>query len=762
MKPATQTTVTDTAPLNDRRTSQAATRPGPLGRLAGLSFRRRGLVILSWLFGLGLVVALSSAFGGNFTNSVALHGSDSQQAQNLLQQRFPAQSGATVDVVVRADDVTNSAVRGRVESLLDQLKGMPHVADAADPYASAAAISSDRRTLDASLYLDVANPNDMPTVDTKRLLATADEASGDGLQIVLGGAAIQKAEQAKTGSTELIGLVTAAAILLITFGSVVAAGLPLAIAVGGLVVSSSLIGVAAAVVDVPNFAPTIGAMLGIAVGIDYALLMVTRFREWRAVGLDPESATVATLDTAGRAVLVAGTTVIVSMAGLFALGMSIMNGVAIVSMVAVLIVMAAAVTLFPALLGYLGRSIDRLRLPLGRSAAARTAADGHVVPAAGWLRWSAFVQRHGVLATAAGVVALAVLAAPFLGIHFAIPDAGNDPKSNSSRQAYDMLAEGFGPGSTAPLMVVADLSSAHDRAVVERLHTDLADTPGVAQVSPPHINPAGDAALITVEPATGPQETATEDLVKNLRDSAIPAATNGTGAHAHVGGWTARNIDLNAAIVDRLPFLIGGVVVVAMLLLLVAFRSLTIAITAAVMNLLSVAAAYGVLAYFFDGGWAGRLIGIDTATPVAGYVPVIMFTILFGLTMDYEVFLISRMRETWVRSRDNNQAILSGVAGTGRIITAAAAIMIVVFAALTTIDDVTFKAFGVGMVAAILIDATIVRMLLVPAVMQLLGHRNWWQPTAFERWLPELHIEGRPDTFLPPSTHAEPALSTAT
>lgn len=747
--------------LDNRRTSPAAPRPGPLGRLAGLSFRCRGRVVLAWLFGLGLAVVLSSAFGADFTNSVALHRSDSQQAQNLLQQRFPARAGATVDVVARADDVTSTAVRVRVETLLHQLNGMPHVSGSTDPYVSPDTISSDRRTLTARLYLDVANPNDMPTAATKDLLAVADTASGDGMQIALGGAAVQKAEQAKTGSSEVLGVGTAAVILLITFGSVVAAGLPLAMAIGGLVVSSSLIGLAAAVVDVPNFAPTIGAMLGIAVGIDYALLMVTRFREWRAAGLDPESATIATLDTAGRAVLVAATTVIVSMAGLFALGLSIMNGVAIVSMLAVLIVLGAAVTLFPALLGYLGRRIDRLRVPLGRRRPARTAADGHVAPAARWLRWSAFVQRHSVLATVASVVLLAVLAAAFLGIHFAIPDASNNSKSTSSRQAYDMLAEGFGPGSTAPLMVVADLSKAHDHTVVERLHADLARTPGVAEVSPPSINPVDDAALITVEPSAGPQDTDTEHLVHTLRDNAIPAATDGTGAQAHVGGWTATNIDLNASIVDRLPYLIGGVVLVSMLLLLVAFRSTTIAITAAAMNLLSVAAAYGVLAYFFHGGWAGKLIGIDTATPIAGYVPVIMFTILFGLSMDYEVFLISRMRETWVRTGDNSRAIASGVAGTGQIITAAAAIMIVVFGSLAAIDDVTFKAFGVGMVAAILIDATIVRMLLVPAVMHLLGRRNWWQPAALERWLPQLHVEGRPDTFLPPLDHPEPAVSPA-
>jgi RND superfamily putative drug exporter len=754
--------MTDVSTLENRRDSLLAPRPGPLGRLAGLSFRRRGTVLLAWLLGLGIAVGLSSAFGGDSaTTGVALKGSDSYRAQSLLQERFPAQSGDRVDVVVRADDVTRPEVQGRVAALLDRLDGMPHVAKVEDPYVSEAAVSPDGRTLVARIYLDVASPNDMPIDDTERLLAVAEQAEGDGLEVALGGGAVQVADQAEGGSTEILGLVAAAVVLLITFGSVVAAGLPLAVAIGGLVVSSSLVGLVAALVDVPDFAPIIGAMLGIAVGIDYALLMVTRFREWRAAGLDPESATVATLDTAGRAVLVAGCTVIVSMCGLFAMNLSIMNGTAVVSMVAVLIVMAAAITLFPALLGYLGRRIDRLRLPLGRRRVAQVSADGHVVPAAGWVRWSRLVQRHSALAAMGSVTLLVVLAAPFLGIHFAIPDAGNNPEDTSSREAYDTLAEGFGPGSTAPLMVVADLSGAGDDTAVERLRVDVSATAGVAEVSPPQLNPAGDTALFTVEPTTGPQETATEDLVKTLRDSVIPAATAGTGAQAHVGGRTATTIDLNASLVDRLPYLIGGVVIVSMLLLLVAFRSIVIAVKAAVMNLLSVAAAYGVLAYFLEGGWAGGLIGIDSPAPVAGYVPVIMFALLFGLSMDYEVFLISRMSETWVRTRDNDRAILSGVAGTGRVITAAATIMIVVFAALITIDNVVMKAFGVGMVAAILIDATIVRMLLVPAVMHLLGRRNWWQPRLFERWVPHLHVEGRPDTYLQHVDDAEPILSAA-
>jgi RND superfamily putative drug exporter len=334
-------------------------------------------------------------------------------------------------------------------------------------------------------------------------------------------------------------------------------------------------------------------------------------------------------------------------------------------------------------------------------------------------------------------------------VSFAIPDAGNDPEGSSSRQAYDRLAEGFGAGSSGPLLVVADLPGTDDAGALERLYSGLEGAEGVASVSPPRLNPAGDTGLITVVPTTGPQDPETADLTRTVRTEVIPDAVGGTDVEAHVGGRTATTLDLNESVADRLPYLIGGVVLVSLLLLLVAFRSPVIALTAAVMNLLSVGAAYGVLALFLEGGWLGGLIGIDSPAPVAGYVPVIMFTLLFGLSMDYEVFLISRMREAWVRTHDNSASILAGLAGTGRVITAAAAIMIVVFAAMIAMDNVVMKSFGVGMVAAILIDATIVRMLLVPAVMQLLGRRNWWLPARLEGVLPQLHIEGRGATFLP-------------
>jgi putative drug exporter of the RND superfamily len=715
-------------------------------------------VLIAWAMALAIAFGLSAAFGGDFAPNAATPGTDSTRAQDLLEERFPAQSGETVQVVVRAGDVTSTEVRGEVKSLLGELGRVPHVAAVADPYATDGAVAPDRRTLVADLHLDVTTPDEMPVEDTKQLLAAASAAQRDGLDIALGGQAVQRAETNQAGS-EMIGLVAAAVILLFMFGSVVAAGLPLAMAIGGLAVSSALVGVAAAIVDVPDFAPVIGMMLGIALGIDYALLMVTRFREWRAMGLDPESATVATLDTAGRAVLVAGGTFMVSMLGLFAVGLSIMNGTAVVAMVTVAIVMAAAITLFPALLGYLGRRIDRLRLPLGRRRAAQISAEGQLASPAGWVRWSRLVRRHRLLATVASVAALLALAAPFLGVHIGFPDAGNDPKGTSSRRAYDMLAAGFGAGANGPLLVVADLSRAGDEAALQRLRTGLDRAPGVAAVSPARVNSAGDTALITVVPTTGPQEAATEDLVHSLRDDVIPPATEGSGMQVHVGGRTAATIDVNTLIADRLALLIGGVVVVSMLLLLLAFRSIVIAVTAAVMNMLSVAAAYGVVAYFLDGGWAGRLIGIDTATPLASFVPVIMFALLFGLSMDYEVFLISRVRESWVRTRDNSQAIVTGLAGTGRVITAAAAIMIVVFAAFIPSDQVFIKVFAVGMVAAILVDATIIRMLLVPAVMHLLGRSNWWLPSSMDRRLPQLHVEGSPDTFLRPIDEAEPALS---
>lgn len=727
-------------------------RPGPLGRLAGVAFRNRGRVVLGWIAAIALAAGLSAVFGGEFAADYSVPGSDSQRAQDLLVERFPAQAGDTVEVVFRAEEgVDDPAVQAEVAGLLGELSGLRHVAGVEDPYAAPGGVAPDGRTLLASLYLDLTNPEDMPVADTEQLLAAADAAERPGLDIAVGGSAIELAEMGEIGS-EAIAFVAAGLILLVTFGSVVAAGLPLMVAIFGLTASAMLTGLIVAVIDVPDWTTALATMLGIALGIDYTLLMVTRFREWRAVGLDTEAATVATLDTAGRAVMVAGSTVVVSMLGLFAMGLSFMRGAAVVTIAAIVIVMAAAVTLFPALLGYLGTRVDRLRLPLGRRRPLRLADGGHVEPARGWVRWSRLVDRHSIIASGLGVGMLLALAYPFLDARFGFPDAGNNAQETSTRQAYDMVTEGFGAGANGPLILVADLSGSNE-TFVDELTTSVQNTAGVAAVLPPHPAPGGDAALITVIPENGPQHATTEDLVRQLRDTVIPTITDNSDANIHLSGITAIEIDSNSNTVKRLPFLIGGVAALSALLLLLSFRSIAIPITAAVMNLLSVAAAYGVIALFLQGGRLGQLIGIDTPTPMPAFIPVLVFAILFGLSMDYEVFLISRMRESWIRTNNNSTAIVDGLAGTGRVITAAAAIMVAVFAAFIPGDDVLIKVIGVGMGSAILIDATIVRMLLVPAIMHWLGQANWQLPTRLNHRIPQLHVEGQPQNHLPITTN---------
>ena len=743
--------------LTPRRSADPATpstHVGPLGRLARITFRRRGRTILAWLGALVVAVLLSMSLGGDFTADYSAPGSDSKEAQTLLEDRFPSQAGDTVDVVVRAD----GGVAGQeeaVQDLLSELGTVAHVVAVSDPFQDPAGISQDGTTLVAHVRLDVENPVDMPIADSEKMLEIADAASTDGFQVGLGGQSIVQAEQGEIGS-EGIGLAAAAIILLITFGSVVAAGLPIMVAVAGLAVSSTLTTVVISFVDAPDWSTSLATMMGIGIGIDYTLLMVTRFREWRAAGLDPEAATVATLDTAGRSVMVAGTTVVISMLGLFAMGLSFMRGAAVVTILGVLVVMVASITLFPALLGYLGKHVDRLRLPIGRGHTVVVAEGGHVEPSRGWLAWSRLVDRHRIAAALVGVLVLLALASPFLAVRFGFPDAGNNREETSSRQAYDMLAEGFGAGMNGPLLLVAEVPQGSSDGALDQIGAAVAETPGVAAVVPASLNPEGDTAVITVVPTTGPQDSETVDLVTTLRDDVLPQATEGSGVTVHVGGVTATSIDSSDNIAKRLPLLIGGVVLLSMLLLIVSFRSLAVAVKAAVMNLLSVAAAYGVVALVLQGGWAGQLIGIDTPTPLPAFVPVLMFAVLFGLSMDYEVFLVSRMREGWLRTHDNEQAILGGLAGTGRVITAAAAIMVAVFAAFIPSPDVVLKVIGVGMAAAIFIDATVVRLLLVPAVMHLLGRANWWMPAWLDRLLPELHVEGHPEDHLPARV-SEPA-----
>jgi putative drug exporter of the RND superfamily len=696
---------------------------GVLGRIAGAAHRRRVLVVVLWLVAVAAAVGLSQVASGDFKADYTARGSDSRAAQDLLASRFPGAAGEQVSVVVRADrPVTGPAVRATVDGLLTRIATVPHVLAAPSPYGTPGAISADGRTLQATVQLDAANPDAMPVADTQRIVDLARGAERDGLQVALGGQVVENATQGSIGS-EGIGLAAAAIILLLVFGSIVAAGLPILVAVVGLGVSASLVGVVALAVDVPDWSTSLAAMMGIGVGVDYVLLLVTRYREYLGRGLSPRGATMATADTAGRAVLVAGSTVIVSLLGLFAMGLSAMRGAALVTILAVLVVMLAAVTLLPALFGFVGHRIDRLRLPVPRS-------SGRPLGA----RWAVSVQRRPWTALGAGLVLLGLLALPFLGVRYGFPDAGNDQAGTTTRTAYDLLADGFGPGANGPLLLV----STDDGGALAAVRDRIAATPGVAAVTAPQPAPGGGAALMTVLPTTSPQSADTERLVATLR-----SVVDGTGIH--VGGVTAAAVDTNEDMASRLPLLIGGVVGLSFLLLLTVFRSLVVAVKAAVLNLLSLAAAYGVVALVLQGGWAGRLIGIDTPTPLPAFVPVLMFAVLFGLSMDYEVFLLTRIRERWLRTGDSTTSVTEGLARTARVVTAAAAIMIAVFAAFVPSPVIFLKVIGVGMAAAILVDATVVRMLLVPAAMQLLGRANWWIPAWLDRVLPRVRIEGAED-----------------
>jgi RND superfamily putative drug exporter len=721
----TTTQPTTTAPDEQGRGSR-----GRLARLAETSHRRRRTVLLAWIAGAVAIFMLSSSLAGDYSADYSAHGSDSDEAQELLDSRFPERAGQSIDVVVATEGpVTARDVRSRVDAMLAEVAEVPDVVSVTSPFDR---VSPDGRTALGSIALDLAFSESMPPDDAKRVIAAAERASGPGVRVEVGGAIVTG--EVTEVSSEAVGVLAAALILLVTFGSIVAAGLPLLIALLGLSIGAALIGLATRVVDIPDWGPQLAAMMALGVGIDYVLLMVTRYREFLSEGLPPARATVATVETAGRAVIVAGVTVVISMCGLFATDLNYMQGAAVAVIMSVLVIMLAAVTLLPAMLGFMGRTVDRLRLPGTRHRSATGS------PA--WGRWARLVQRHPWPAAVAGVAITVALAVPFLDVRFGFPDFGNSPEDTSSRQTYDLVSAGFGPGANGPLLVVTQLEAGSADAALRELGERLGKTEGIAAVAPAQLSPGGDAAVLTVFPTTSPQDTATEDLVRTVRDDVVPGALGSGLAAIHVGGATAMAIDTTADITGTLPLLVGGVVGLSFLLLLFVFRSVAVAVKAGIMNILSIGAAYGVVALALQGGWFGGLLGIDTPTPLPAFVPVLMFAILFGLSMDYEVFLLSRIREHWLRTQDNSRAVAEGLAATARVITAAAAIMVAVFMAFVLSPDVILKALGIGLATAIFVDATVVRLLLVPAVMQILGRANWWLPGWLDRVMPEFHVEG--------------------
>jgi putative drug exporter of the RND superfamily len=707
------------------------TRSGP-GQVGAWCYDHRRAVLLGWIAAVVAIVALALTVGSRFENDFGGVG-QSQQAQNILTYRFPAQAGDSAQVVFHSSaPIDNPKTADHIDAALAAIRPLQSVTSV-----TPLIVASGGHTGLATIQFDAVAAK-LPAADVTRVIATAQSYTAPGLQVALGGTPISDVVSPSPGSSEGIGITAAVIIMLLAFGSVVAMGLPILTALVGVGVGYAIIALLSHELVDPTFGPELMAMIGLGVGIDYALFIVTRYRQGLGEGLNPREAVVVAMSTAGRAVLFAGSTVIISLLGLFVVGQAYLVGVAVGTILAVMAVMAAALTLLPAMLGFSGRAIDRLHLPgLLTSTSPRTPTGGF------WRRWSRTVQHHPFWCGSAALLVLMALAIPLFSMRLAFTDAGNDPPALTTRQAYDLISAGFGPGYNGPLVLAANLpGGTKDRAVMDSVDRALASVPGVARVQGPAYNPAGNAAVVTVYPTTAPQSAATAALVNRLRSSVLPAATAGTGVRILVGGETAAGIDASSHLSARLPWMIGLVLLLSFLLLMTVFRSVAIPLKAAVMNLLSIGAAYGTIVAVYQWGWLPGVFAVSRTGPIDPWIPLVMFTVTFGLSMDYEVFLLSRIQEQWQRRGDNSAAVADGIATTGRVITAAAAIMVCVFGSFVVGDPARIlDVFGLGLAVAILVDATLVRMVIVPSMMQLLGPANWWLPPWLERVLPRIPAE---------------------
>jgi RND superfamily putative drug exporter len=707
-----------------------------LKRIARTSYRRRWRVLAAWVVLLvGLVVA-SNAAGGVFRNEFSLNGSESSAAFDLLEEQgFADRAGFSGQIVFQADQgVDDPQVQAGMERLFTRVENTVPRVEVVSPYAAENQISEDGQI--AYAEVNFADRPDAEFFDAAdEIKAEAEDVEIDGVQIELGGELFADFEMP---ASEAIGILLAIVVLLIAFGSVLAAGLPILTALFGIGTGIALVQLTANGLTMPDFTSQAVAMIGIGVGIDYALLIVTRYRQALRDGHHPESGVVLALDTAGRSVVFAGTTVVIAVLGMLLIDVPAVRGLAIGISLGVLMTMLAAVTLLPAVLGFVGNNIDKFGLRHRKTAEGEGGTDSF------WYRWSRVIQHRPWPAAIAGTLVLLILAAPVVSMRLAFADAGN--RTDTTRRAYDLLAEGFGVGFNGPFLLAAETPGGQgDLAVLEDLQSELAGTPGVAFVTPPQPNGDGSAAIMQVFPTTSPQAEETADLVDTLRDDAIPGVTDGTDVDVKVGGLVAAATDYSNYTYERLPVFIGLVLVLSFLLLMVVFRSVLVPLKAVIMNLLSIGAAYGVIVAVFQWGWGKDLLGVAKSGPIEAWVPMMLFAIVFGLSMDYEVFLLSRMREEYDRKGDNAIAVADGLAATARVITAAALIMIIVFSAFVLGDDRAIKLFGFGLAVAVFLDATVVRLILVPATMELLGDRNWWLPKWLDRILPVIHVEPAAD-----------------
>ncbi len=735
-------------------------------RLARWSTTHRKYVLLGWVVLLLAVNALAQSAGTSYSNNFTLPNSDAQRAADLLQRSFPTQAGDrdTIALKVSSGTVTDPAVRARMATMFAAVEKLPHVSTVISPYARALAgraISANGKIAFATVVFDE-KANLLPKSAPEQVVKVARAAQRQGLEVELGGQAIEATEQAGFGISTAVGLLAAIVVLLLTFGSLIAMGLPIVTALFGLGTGLGAIALFTHVVDTPNFSSELAAMIGLGVGIDYALFILTRFREAYATpGATFENAresVVQAIDTAGRAVLFAGCTVVIALLGMMLLGVDFLYGVAISASIGVLLVMLASLTLLPALLTLAGARVAaggrRARARARARADAVESGDGKAnggVPrdsataaaGASWLRWASFVQRRPRSIAAISAVAMLVIAAPATALRLGSSDAASDPAGQTTHRAYELLAEGFGEGFNGPLLVVAKVPNpgAGAAAPVQRLRAAIAARHGVLAVAPPRLSPDGSVATLSVYPHSSPQAYATTQLVQGLRAKVIPPLEKQTGMAVYVGGVTAGSVDFATTLGHKLPLFIGVVVLLSALLLMIVFRSLLIPLQAAVMNLLSIGASLGVIVAIFQWGWLGSLMGVQKG-PIESFIPVMLFAIVFGLSMDYEVFLVSRIHERWTHTRNNSRAVAEGLALTGRVVTAAAAIMVCVFLSFMLGEDRVIKEFGLSLASAVFLDALVVRCLLLPATLNLLGEQTWRLPAWLARVLPRVNIEG--------------------
>ncbi|TPQ15773.1 MMPL family transporter [Streptomyces sporangiiformans] len=743
-----------------------------MAALARWCVRHRLVVVLLWILALGGTTAAAAVAGSAYSNDYKVPGTESGRATELLREGFPELGGDSDTIVwhttpgsVRAADVEQTMTR-----TLDKITELPGVASVVSPYQgqgqdpgqepnqglnqeqgkgrgqdqgsgrekaqAPGRISGDGRTAYATVSFEEPS-NDIDKADVQAVVDTAKDAEADGLQVELGGSAVGLTESEGGHIAEAVGVIVAAVVLFLAFGSLAASLLPIATALVSVGTAYAGIVLLGHFMTVADFAPMLGMLVGLGVGIDYALFIVTRHRRGLKRGLPVEEAARNAVATTGRAVVFAGATVCIALLGMLILRLSFLNGVAIAASLTVLLTVAASVTLLPSLLSFIGmRALSRRE---------RRRLEEHgpepELPTGLAARWSAFVERHPKLLGVVAVAVMAVLALPTLSLHLGTSDQGNNPEAATTRQAYDLVADGFGPGMNGPLTLVTPVDGAEDRLALDNLDTTLRSTEGVRTASPVSYNADGDTAYLTVVPDSSPQSEKTSDLVDRLRDDVLPRAEADTSLDLHVGGVTAGYDDFADVIIGKLPLFVGVVIGLGCVLLLLAFRSLGVPLKAAAMNIAAVAAAFGVVVAIFQWGWGGELLGLGRGGPIEPFLPVIMVSVLFGLSMDYQVFLVSRMYEEWLETGDNRRAVRVGLAETSRVINSAAVIMISVFLAFVLSGDRVIAMFGIALAAAVALDAFVLRTLLVPALMHMLGGANWWLPRWLDRRLPRISIE---------------------